>query len=181
MGIFDDKKTLLEQRWEAEEPDTEVDDNPYPKIPQEASEEPTEEHVEYQSAEDEEVFMSSPLCDEQVPLVLITCNNRIFIGGLLEVMGDGVVLDHPMVYVEIPDQRQQGRLSLGVQKVFHGLPVPQNMWLKHDALNMIRKDSESAQRLLNMYMNAYEEVSARDAGIEAPSVAELRQFSKKEG
>lgn len=177
MGIFDDKKTLLEQRWESEEPETEVEDNPYSREPQEVSEEPT---GEYESAEDEDVFITSPLCKEQVPLVLLTCNNRIFIGGLLEVMGEGIVLDHPMVYVEIPDQRNQGRIQLGVQKVFHGLPIPQNMWFKHDALNMIRKDSDAATRLLHIYMNAYEDVSARDAGIEAPSVAELRQFSKKE-
>ena len=89
---------------------------------------------------DESPFICSPFSDEKSYLGLVTCNNRVFIGGLDLTREEGAVgIDHPMVYLEMPDNNSQGQMTLkvGVQKMYQGLPMPDNMWFRIDALMML--------------------------------------------
>lgn len=129
--------------------------------------------------EDEESFQTSPLADDNIPLVIVTNNNRVFIGGLINIVEGGVILDHPMAYVETADARQPGRLQIGVQKIFHGLAVPSNMWVKHDSLNMLKTEDSSSQRISSIYEKTFSSVQASDAGVEPPSPTDLQNFALK--
>ena len=168
MSIFDEK-TDLEKRWDVEEAEDEIK-NPYST---------SENFMDGSEAEVEEVFMKSPLSDKDLPLVLITDNNRVFIGGLINLMGDGIILDHPMSYVEMSDPANPGRVNISIQKVFHGLSVPDSMWFKHDSLNMLHSSESTSVRIAAMYNNVYTEIQAALAGITTPTTTDLRSYSRK--
>lgn len=172
MDSFDEK-TELEKRWEAEEPqEPQETSNPYSK----SEEEPTE----YSKGDDESLFIMSPLADEDIPLVVVSNNNRWIIGGLLDVMGEGVVMDHPMAYIEAADQRNPGRVQIGVQKLFHGLGIPLNMWIKHDSLNMLRKEDAAAGRVASIYERTFSDLKAAEVGVTAPSPTDLQAYARKD-
>lgn len=193
MGMFD-QKTLLEQRWEEEAAKEHMETDATIPYLADVDEEKPEVDIELNLDSDQldpaydhghtievdDNFISSPVCGDDIPLVLITSAGRTYIGGLIDVLSGGVVLDHPLVYMEIPDQRNPGALQLAIQKVFHGLPVPLNMWFQHDSLNMLRSEHEQCKRLTDLYVSTLERLSAADAGVHAPSVTDLQNYSRKE-
>ena len=127
--------------------------------------------------EKESDFVHSPLARCSAPLTLVMCNNRIFLGGLLDVSEGGVVIDHPMVYLEIPDPKNQGRLQVGVQKIFHGLPVPDNMMFKYDALNILKVGDRSL-RLASLYEDTYKNIMMSESGLSMPSMQDIANINK---
>lgn len=162
------KKTELEKRWEEEE--KELD-----KVECCESCDGSCECSESPEEEDLIDYVLSPIEDDKVPLVLITCNNRIFLGGLIDIASGGVVLGHPMVYLEIPDQKTVGKLQVGVQKIFHAMPIPNNMWFKHDALNMLHLEDRTL-KLSAMYENTVKEILASESGIAVPTMQDIQNL-----
>jgi len=155
------KKTELEKRWEEE------------------TEESDHEEVE------ESKFIDSSFTDKDhlAPIALVSSGDKVYIGGVLEIDGNGCVLDHPMLYLEIPEKDQAtGRFSLqiGIQKVYSGLSIPNNMLVRHDTFNMLRANSPSNMKLVKLYESSVKRVLASDAGIVIPEESEM-EFLKTHG
>ena len=187
------EKTELEKRWDEEEEAGEEVKNPGKlhlngAIRDLAEEEQggcggacrCNEPCENASAPDDEEeealnYVLSPLSDEKIPMVLITDNNRVFIGGLIDFVSGGILLDFPMVYLEIPDPKS-GQLQIGIQKIYHGQAIPENMWFKHDTLYMLRLDAR-AFKLAKLYAESINAVRLAEAGLEAPSMAAIEKIN----
>lgn len=152
-------KTELEKRWEDEEETVD------------AAEE--EDNAEYQ-------FIMSPMTtsEEELPLAFVMVNNRLFFGGIARIDEDGIVMHMPLAYVEMPDQQNPGRLQIGMQKVIHSISIPESMWFRHDALNIIKSNEPKSMEIARVYENTVKEIKLSESGLSVPSNEDMKAYVK---
>lgn len=172
------EKTELEKRWEAELKDEEV------KEPVSFEEGLTEKDDEEASH-----LIFSPF-SEDTPVVLLSSNNKLFVGGLdlgysnesaQNMSLEFCSITYPIAYIESLEKSGNNVVLTPVmRRILFGIQLPEFMFFRTDMLYFLRNNSDKDIALYNYYCNTVKESKLQDARIHSPSSDEVSVFGRKD-
>ncbi|MCU0680574.1 MAG: hypothetical protein MUF50_04710 [Planctomycetes bacterium] len=186
------EKTELEKRWEKELSE-EVNEAKIPingdnfKNKGVEKELNAPESEEYE-ADEEFSFVMSPFTQD-TPMVLVSSNNKLFIGGYdLEyskgeaLPDDLCVITFPVAYSESFEKTSDNTIAFYpvMRRILFGTKTPDNMVFRVDMFYYLRRDSSKDLNLFNYYIKTVKESVAQDFSVLAPTTNEVLSFGRKD-
>ncbi|MDC1299888.1 hypothetical protein N8Z24_00115 [bacterium] len=167
------KKTELEKSWEDEDEDAK-------ELEVEDLSEDSESGENGNLIGSSDDYVMNPL-DSRIPLVVAFCGPRAIVGGLMSVSEGSTELSitDPVLYAEEASKTPEGALHRRpvLARIMNFVSLPEVLVIHPEFFHFLKNDSGKNLDLAAAYERTVQAAMADDAGIQQPSVADIRSIN----